>query len=134
MNYAIILAGGSGSRFWPLSRQGEPKQFLNICSDRPMLEETIRRILKLIKRDNIYIATNKIYHRKIKGTLKKLGIPIQNMLFEPEGKNTLAPIGLLSKNIYQKDRQAVILVFCSNYSGFCKFSWNLFLCAKFKDI
>jgi len=115
-NYAIILAGGIGSRFWPLSRESEPKQFLNICSKKPMLEETVRRIGSLVKRDNIYIATNKIYHKKIKNYLKKLNIHPRNILFEPETRNTLAPLGLLSKNIYNKDKEAVILVFpCDHY-------------------
>jgi mannose-1-phosphate guanylyltransferase len=115
-NYAIILAGGIGSRFWPLSRTNEPKQFLNICSKKPMLEETVRRIGFLVKRDNIYIATNKIYHKKIKNYLKKLNIHPRNILFEPETRNTLAPLGLLSKNIYNKDKEAVILVFpCDHY-------------------
>jgi mannose-1-phosphate guanylyltransferase len=114
-NYAIILAGGIGSRFWPLSRTNEPKQFLNICSKRPMLEETVRRIDSLVKKDNIYIATNKIYHKKIKNYLKKLNIYPRNILFEPEARNTLAPLGLLSKNIYDKDKEAVILVFPSDH-------------------
>ena len=105
MNYAVILAGGIGSRFWPLSRTNEPKQFLNICSKKQMLEETIRRIGSLVKRDNIYIATNKIYHKKIKNYLKKLNIHPRNILFEPETRNTLAPLGLLSKNIYAKDNR-----------------------------
>lgn len=116
MNYAIILAGGSGSRFWPLSRYYEPKQFLNICSARPMLEETIGRILHLVKRDNIYIATNKIYQEKTKSCLKGLSIPGRNILFEPEARNTLAPIGLLSKMIYEKNKEAVILVFPCDHS------------------
>lgn len=115
MNYAIILAGGIGSRFWPLSRELKPKQFLNIFSKKPMLEETIRRVGSLVKRDNIYIATNKIYHKEIRSYLKKLNIYPRNILFEPEARNTLAPLGLLSKNIYNKDKEAVILVFPSDH-------------------
>jgi mannose-1-phosphate guanylyltransferase len=81
-----------------------------------MLEETVRRIGSLVKRDNIYIATNKIYHKKIKDYLKKLNIHPRNILFEPEARNTLAPLSLLSKNIYNKDKEAVILVFpCDHY-------------------
>lgn len=110
MNYAIILAGGVGSRFWPLSRDDEPKQFLNnICSRRPMIEETISRITPLISRENIYIATNRMYHKRIKDSLKRLNIPAENIFFEPQAKNTLAPIGFLSQRIYRKDKDAVIL-------------------------
>ncbi len=75
MNYAVVLAGGMGSRFWPLSRESRPKQFLAIYSDRPLIEETIHRISPLIKRKNIYIATNRIHSRKIKDCLKVFDIP-----------------------------------------------------------
>lgn len=116
MNYAIILAGGVGSRFWPLSREEEPKQFLNLCSSRPMIEETIDRIRRLIPKNNIYIATNKIYHQKIKDCLKKMNISQRNLFFEPQARNTLAPIAKLTKNIYDKDKDSIILVLpCDHY-------------------
>ncbi|MDP3731777.1 MAG: mannose-1-phosphate guanylyltransferase [Candidatus Omnitrophota bacterium] len=115
MNYAIILAGGAGKRFWPLSRELEPKQFLNVCSIRPMLEETIDRISPLIKKDNIYIATGKIYNKKTKECLKKLNIPSGNILFEPQSKNTFAPIAVLSNSINGFDSDAVIAVFPSDH-------------------
>ena len=115
MNYAIILAGGIGSRFWPLSRESKPKQFLDIFSRKPMLEQTIFRISRLIDKKNIYIATNKAYLNKITNFSKKLEISFQNILFEPTGKNTLAPIGLLAHKIYVKDKEAVILVLPSDH-------------------
>lgn len=115
MNYVIILAGGVGSRFWPLSRTMEPKQFLNLCSGKSMIEDTINRIRRLIERDNIYIATNKIYHKNIKACLKYLDVPAANLFFEPESRNTLPPIGTLSKNIHNKDDEAVILVMPSDH-------------------
>lgn len=115
MNHVIILAGGTGSRFWPLSRAMEPKQFLNLCSGKPMIEDTINRIRPLVPRDNIYIATNKVYHKNIKGCLKRLDVPVCNIFFEPESRNTLAPIGVLSKTILKKDRQSVILVMPSDH-------------------
>jgi len=110
MNYTVILAGGSGTRFWPLSRHDEPKQFLNICSDKPMIELAINRIRRLIPKNNIYIATNKIYHKKIEGCLKGLDIRRQNIFFEPQARNTFAPIGTLSNILYKQDKDAVILV------------------------
>ena len=110
MNYAIILAGGIGSRFWPLSSELKPKQFLNVYSSKPMIEETIDRISRLIKKENIYIATNRSYNQKIKKCLKKINIPLSNFLFEPESKNTFAPIAVLSKYINSLDSDAVIAV------------------------
>ena len=58
MVYGIILAGGRGERFWPLSRINRPKQFLKLTSDKMMLEETIDRVLPLIPMENIRIVTN----------------------------------------------------------------------------
>jgi len=110
MNYAIILAGGVGSRFWPLSRNTEPKQFLNVCSKKPMIEETLDRISPLIKKKNIYITTNRIYQRKIQKNITRLGIPLKNILFEPDSKNTFPPLAVLSQKIRKLDPQAVMAV------------------------
>lgn len=115
MNHAIILAGGSGTRFWPLSTEAEPKQFLNICSEEPMIGQAIKRIGGLIEKQNIHIATNKIYHKKIRRCLKGLNIPAGNILFEPQARNTFAPIGLLAAKIYKRDKDAVMLVFPSDH-------------------
>ena len=115
MNYAIILAGGTGTRFWPLSRELEPKQFLNVCSIKSMLEETIDRISPLIKKAHIYIATSGNYEQKIRKYLKKLNVPSTNILLEPQSKNTFAPIAVLSKNINNLDSDAVIVVLPSDH-------------------
>jgi len=115
MNYAIILAGGIGSRFWPLSRESQPKQFLGLFSEKSMLEQTILRVSSLIDKKNIYIATNKAYRNKITNFSKKLGISFQNILFEAESKNTLAPIGVLTHKIYDKDKEAVVIVLPSDH-------------------
>ena len=110
MNYALILAGGSGTRFWPLSRNTEPKQFLSVCSDKPMLEETIQRILPLIKKENILIAANKMHRSKINACARKMGIPAKNLLFEPEGRNTFAPIAFLSYKTNKTNPESVLCV------------------------
>lgn len=110
MNYAIILAGGVGSRFWPLSRQTEPKQFLSVCSDKPMIEETIERIAPVLKKENIYIACNKLHRKKICEAIRKYGIPLKNVLLEPQGRNTFAPIIFLAHKISKLGPEAVISV------------------------
>ena len=115
MTYSIILAGGIGSRFWPLSTDKKPKQFLNLCSNRPLLVESIERVSSLTPKTNIYIATNKIYKNLTYDYLKKLGIPKSNFLFERKGKNTLAPISALTSIIFKKDKKAVIAVFPSDH-------------------
>ena len=115
MTYAIILAGGVGSRFWPLSTQLEPKQFLSFCSDKSLLEESISRIGNLVGRKNIYIATNKNYRAKVRDCIRKFRLPAKNFLFEPGTKNTLAPIGVLSHMIFNRDKDAVIIVLPSDH-------------------
>ncbi|MCM8796929.1 MAG: sugar phosphate nucleotidyltransferase [Candidatus Omnitrophica bacterium] len=116
MNYAIILSGGLGSRFWPLSKEEQPKQFLRICSSRPMLQETIERLNGFVSRSNIYIAANKNYAQQTRQCLSPLGLDRRKIFFEPQAKNTFAPIALLSKNISLKDAEAIIMVFpCDHY-------------------
>ncbi len=115
MNYAIILAGGVGSRFWPLSRKSQPKQFLDICSDRPLIIETIRRVTPLVARKNIYLAANVMHRKKIKRCLEGLGILPENIFWESQGKNTFAPIAILTNKIYSKDRDALIAVLPSDH-------------------
>lgn len=110
MDYAIILAGGTGSRFWPVSRTLEPKQFLEVCSKNSMLADTLKRIAGYVARGNIYIAANSLHRDKILECLKNFHLPQKNVFFEPEGKNTLAPIGFLSWKISKIHKDAVIIV------------------------
>ena len=60
MNYVVIMCGGSGSRFWPMSRKMYPKQFLNTVGEKTMIQLTVDRISKFIPLKNIYMVTNKI--------------------------------------------------------------------------
>lgn len=110
MNYAIILAGGIGSRFWPLSRSVEPKQFLEVCSKTPLLAQTLKRTRSLIPVKNIYLAANKLHRKRILQCLRASSLPAYNIFLEPEAKNTFAPIGLLSARIYSLDKKAVVAV------------------------
>ncbi|MBN1912954.1 MAG: mannose-1-phosphate guanylyltransferase [Candidatus Omnitrophica bacterium] len=120
MKYAVILAGGIGSRFWPLSRESEPKQFLNICSKRPMIEEALRRVTRLVNSRNIYLATNSAHYPRIRKYLKKFKVPASNILLEPYSKNTFAPIAFLSKKIIAGDKEAVCAVLpCDHYVRDC---------------
>lgn len=88
---AIIMAGGSGERFWPLSTPEKPKQLLNIFSDKTMIRETVDRILPIIPKENIFIATNELQAAAVKEELKD--IPEENIIIEPAFKDTAAAIG-----------------------------------------
>lgn len=115
MNYAVILAGGRGIRFWPLSRHEEPKQLLKIFGDYSLLQHTFLRISKVIPKPNIFVVTNKDYHNAIKYQLKELGFVLDNIIAEPSPKNTAASIGLIAKIAYKKDKEAILAVFPSDH-------------------
>lgn len=105
--FAIIMAGGSGTRFWPASRQHLPKQFLNITSDKSMLEETVNRILPLINEENIYTVVGK-NHEEL--TKKTLGESKSHVIVEPVGRNTAPCIGLAALYAQKRDENAPMFV------------------------
>ncbi|MGL6168636.1 MAG: sugar phosphate nucleotidyltransferase, partial [Fusobacteriaceae bacterium] len=97
---ALIMAGGSGERFWPLSTPTRPKQLLNLFSDKSMIRETVDRILPIISPDKIFIATNILQAEEI---IKELSdIPIENIIIEPAFKDTAAAIGYTSLIIEER--------------------------------
>lgn len=86
----LIMAGGSGERFWPLSTKRKPKQLLPLITGKSMIRETVDRVLKLVKPTDVYIATNEI---QSEGIINELGdIPTSNIIIEPAFKDTAAAI------------------------------------------
>lgn len=117
---ALIMAGGRGERFWPKSRANLPKQFLCLTDDgKTMIQLTVERILPLVNLENIYIATNKDYKSLVLEQLP--GLPEENILCEPVGRNTAPCIGLGAVHIAAKYEDALMLVLASDhlikYSG-----------------
>ncbi len=96
--YAVIMAGGSGTRFWPASREHLPKQFLKITSDRTMIEETLDRVRTFTSVDKVLAVVGKI-HEEV--TRKLIGSSVGAILAEPFGRNTAACIGLAALKIKQ---------------------------------
>ena len=91
----IILAGGSGTRLWPLSRDRYPKQFIKLKGDQPSLfQETFTRSLLIADIDDIYVVTNEKYKFLVMGAVEEMGYDYKesNILSEPEAKNTLPAI------------------------------------------
>ncbi len=113
MNYAIILAGGSGKRFWPLSRKSKPKQFLSIISSKTMIEETVDRVKGLIDEKNIIILASEGQKENFNGI--DLGIPQENILYEPEGRNTAMAIAYAAAYILSKDPEGIMIVLPSDH-------------------
>ena len=95
--YCVVMAGGSGTRFWPMSRQAKPKQLLKIIGDQNMLQITVDRLYKCKKIEGIYISTRKDLKTVIKKEIK--GVLPKNIIAEPSGKNTAPCIGLSALHI-----------------------------------
>lgn len=110
MDYAIILAGGIGSRFWPFSRELEPKQFMQVLGQSSLLQNTVQRLKGIIAPKRIYFVTNKAYFYELKAQISKFRIPDENILLEPEGRNTAPAIGLCAKLLGDLDQQATLVV------------------------
>jgi mannose-1-phosphate guanylyltransferase len=111
--HAVIMAGGSGTRFWPLSRRKLAKQFLPIVSDRTMLEETVRRILPLVPARRIYTVANAAQTRTIRRLLPRL--PASHYIVEPEARNTAPSLILATARIFLKNPKAIIAVLPSDH-------------------
>lgn len=110
----LIMAGGVGERFWPLSTPEHPKQVLSIFTNKPMIQETIERIIPLIPASNIFIATNKLQRDNIIKILPDF--PIENFIIEPLFKDTAAAIGYGSIVIKKRfGEETVITVLASDH-------------------
>jgi mannose-1-phosphate guanylyltransferase len=123
MLYALILAGGVGSRLWPKSRDSLPKQFLNLTGVETMLQIAVRRISPLVPPERIFVATGERYVGLVKEQLPMLRP--ENIIAEMSGKNTAPAIGLGALHIAQADPQATMAVLTadhliSNETAFCQ--------------
>ncbi|MBN2572643.1 MAG: mannose-1-phosphate guanylyltransferase [Ignavibacteriales bacterium] len=105
--YAVIMAGGVGSRFWPRSKEKKPKQLLRIFGENTMIQDTVARVKDFITNENIFIITNEVQREKIIQQLSE--IPVENIVAEPFGRNTAACIGLAAILVAHKDPNAVIV-------------------------
>src|SRR3989339_1228299 len=95
---AIILAGGGGTRLWPLSRESKPKQFQKLITNQTLLEDTLDR-LDFLKPKDIFIATSKAYAGEVTEIALKKGIKENQIIVEPALRDTAACIGLAAKRI-----------------------------------
>ena len=112
--YGVILAGGGGTRFWPLSRQTKPKQLLNLSGQGLMINETIERIAGIIEKENIFIVTNEKQIDKMRSLVED-GILEDHILAEPAARNTAACIGYAAFEILKKHGDGIMCIFPSDH-------------------
>ncbi|HEX5010002.1 MAG TPA: sugar phosphate nucleotidyltransferase [Planctomycetota bacterium] len=103
--FAILMAGGSGTRFWPASRKDRPKQLLPIGTARPLLAETSERLGSLIPPEQQLVITSARYAAAVRELLP--GVPADQVVGEPEGRDTAACIGLAGRLLARLDADAV---------------------------
>jgi mannose-1-phosphate guanylyltransferase len=106
--YVLILAGGSGERFWPYSRRARPKQLLKLFSDRTMLEETIERLGDAVPPERIFVLTNREQEAAVRAACAAL--PAENIVAEPAKRDTAPAVALGVGLVLRRDPQAVMAV------------------------
>ena len=110
----VIMAGGKGERFWPKSRTNLPKQFLSLTNDgKSMIQHTVERLEGLVELENVYVVTNKLYEELIVEHIPNL--PLENIIIEPEAKNTAPCIGLAAVHIAKKNPESKMIVLPSDH-------------------
>jgi mannose-1-phosphate guanylyltransferase len=108
MLHAVIMAGGSGTRFWPVSRRDRPKQLLDLVSGAPLLRLTYERLAGLVPPERVWVITNQTTAEACRRVLPE--VPGANILAEPVGRNTAACVGLAAHAVGAGDDDAVCLV------------------------
>lgn len=111
--YAVIMAGGKGTRFWPLSREKKPKHLLNITGEKSIIQYTVDRVTPLVGKDNVLIVTGASHSDEIREQLPQL--PAENILIEPVGRNTAPCIGLAAIHMRKRNPDTVMFVLPSDH-------------------
>lgn len=111
--YAIIMAGGGGTRLWPLSRKSRPKQMLPLIEERSLFQSSVDRLEGLFPPDHIYVVTVEDQAATLQSQCP--GIPAENFLLEPLPRGTASVVGLGAVALQQRDPQAVMAVLTSDH-------------------
>src|SRR5664279_4640612 len=109
--YAVILAGGGGTRLWPMSRADLPKQLLALVEESSMFRVSVERLAPLFTPEQIYVVTGSKFADAMRSDAPE--IPPENFIIEPYGKNTAAAAALAATVIHKRDPQATIALLLS---------------------
>jgi mannose-1-phosphate guanylyltransferase len=113
MYYAVIMAGGSGTRLWPLSRRNHPKQALKLVGERTMFQYAVERIRTIFPPERIVVVTLARHASILMEQIPEL--PARNFILEPEGRGTAPAIGLAAIQIIEQDPQAVMVILTADH-------------------
>jgi mannose-1-phosphate guanylyltransferase/mannose-6-phosphate isomerase len=109
--YGVIMAGGSGTRFWPLSRQLYPKQLLRLIGDETLIQQTMRRVLRCVPVERVYLSTTPAQAESLRVQLGQWKDALHgHFVIEPEARNTAPAIALTAATLVARDPEAVMLV------------------------
>jgi mannose-1-phosphate guanylyltransferase len=111
--HPVIMAGGSGTRFWPLSRKSRPKQFLPLASALPLITETANRLPPLSRMQDCWVVCGAAHAKAVHALLPK--VPRAQVLVEPVARNTAPAIGLAAAAVAQKDPAGILVVLPSDH-------------------
>ncbi len=111
--YALIMAGGGGTRLWPLSRQARPKQALKLVDERTMFEHAVDRIAPVFQPDEVYVVTGADHLEELMFQAPEL--PRENFIVEPVGRGTAPAIGLGAVHLKRRDPEAVMAVLTADH-------------------
>jgi mannose-1-phosphate guanylyltransferase len=113
MYYAVIMAGGSGTRLWPLSRQRRPKQALTLVGDKTMFQYAVERIRPIFPVERILVLTRGEYASIL--STQAPDLPTENFILEPEGRGTAPAIGLAAIHLQQRDPDATMAILTADH-------------------
>jgi len=111
--HPVVMAGGSGTRFWPLSRKARPKQFLALATDRPLIVETVNRLRGLATPARTWVVCGPVHARAVRRLLPRL--PAANVIVEPIARNTAPAIGLATLQVQARDPDGVLAILPSDH-------------------
>ncbi|MBP9697832.1 MAG: mannose-1-phosphate guanylyltransferase [Candidatus Moranbacteria bacterium] len=112
--YIVIMAGGSGTRLWPLSRKAIPKQFQAFTSPQTMIQETFARVAQVIPKENIFVSTTKDYAPLVRKQIPE--IAEERLILEPEARNTAPAIALVATMIRAHDPSGIVATIASDHA------------------